>query len=119
VFVAGHWTPQLIEYAGGEDALGFAGEPSRTAEWSEVAAAEPEVVVVMPCGYDAARSLEEAEGHRAELEALDAREVVAVDASAYFSRPGPRLVDGLEALAHLLHPDLVPEPVAAERPLPL
>ena len=119
VFVAGHWTPQLIDYAGGEDALGFAGERSRTAEWAEVAAAEPEVVVVMPCGYDAARSLEEAEDHRAELEGLGAREVVAVDASAYFSRPGPRLVDGLEALAHLLHPDLVPEPAAAERPLPL
>jgi iron complex transport system substrate-binding protein len=119
VFVAGHWTPQLIDYAGGEDALGFAGERSRTAEWAEVAAAEPDVVVVMPCGYDAARSLQEAEDHRAELEELGAREVVAVDASAYFSRPGPRLVDGLEALAHLLHPDLVPEPAAAERPLPL
>ncbi len=119
VFVAGHWTPQLIEYAGGVDAVGFAGEPSRTAEWAEIAAVEPEVVVVMPCGYDAARSLEEAEGHRAELEALGAREVVAVDASAYFSRPGPRLVDGLEVLAHQLHPDLVPEPAAAERPLPL
>jgi iron complex transport system substrate-binding protein len=119
VFVAGHWTPQLIEYAGGVDALGFAGERSRTAEWAEIAAVEPEVVVVMPCGYDAARSLEEAEDHRAELEALGARDVVAVDASAYFSRPGPRVVDGLEVLAHLLHPDLVPEPVAAERPLPL
>jgi iron complex transport system substrate-binding protein len=119
VFVAGHWTPQLIEYAGGEDMLGLAGEHSRTAEWEEVAAVEPEVVVVMPCGYDAARALEEAEGHRTELEALGAREVVAVDAAAYFSRPGPRLVDGLEMLGHLLHPDLVPEPPAAERPLPL
>jgi len=119
VFVAGHWTPQLIEYAGGDDVLGLAGEHSRTAEWEEVAAAEPEVVVVMPCGYDAARALEEAEDHRAELEGLGAREVVAVDAAAYFSRPGPRLVDGLEMLGHLLHPDLVPEPVAAERPLPV
>jgi len=119
VFVAGHWTPQLIEYAGGDDVLGFSGEHSRTAEWDEVAAAEPEVVVVMPCGYDAGRALEEAEGHRTELEALGAREVVAVDAAAYFSRPGPRLVDGLEMLAHLLHPDLVPEPATAERPLPL
>ena len=119
VFVAGHWTPQLIEYAGGDDVLGFSGEHSRTAEWDEVAAAEPEVVVVMPCGYDAGRALEEAEEHRTELEALGAREVVAVDAAAYFSRPGPRLVDGLEVLAHLLHPDLVPEPATAERPLPL
>ena len=73
----------------------------------------------MPCGYDAGRALEEAEEHRTELEALGAREVVAVDAAAYFSRPGPRLVDGLEMLAHLLHPDLVPEPATAERPLPL
>ncbi len=99
--------------------LGLSGERSRTAEWDEVAASEPEVVVVMPCGYDAGRALEEAEVHRAELEALDAREIVAVDASAYFSRPGPRLVDGLEMLGHLLHPDLVPEPAAAERPLPV
>jgi len=119
VFIAGHWTPQLVEMAGGEDVLGFAGEHSRTAAWAEVAAAEPEVVVVMPCGFDTARSLEEAEEHRSELEALGAREVVAVDAAAYFSRPGPRLVDGLEVLGHLLHPDVVPEPAAAERPLPL
>src|SRR5438105_8185774 len=119
VFVAGHWTPQLIEYAGGDDVLGLAGEHSRTADWEEVAAAEPEVVVVMPCGYGAARALEEADQHRDELEALGARQVVAVDAAAYFSRPGPRLVDGLEMLGHLLHPDLVPEPPAAERPLPL
>ena len=61
VFVAGHWTPQLIEMAGGEDVLGFAGEPSRQATWEEVAAAQPEVVIVMPCGYDAARALVEAE----------------------------------------------------------
>ena len=67
----------------------------------------------------AGRALEEAEEHRTDLEALGAREVVAVDAAAYFSRPGPRLVDGLEMLAHLLHPDLVPEPATAERPLPL
>jgi iron complex transport system substrate-binding protein len=119
VFIAGHWTPQLIEYAGGEDVLGSAGEHSRTAEWDEVAAAEPEVVVVMPCGYDAARALEEAEQYRDQVEALGARQVVAVDAAAYFSRPGPRLVDGLELLANLLHPDLVPEPAAAERPLAL
>jgi iron complex transport system substrate-binding protein len=108
VFVAGHWTPQLIEMAGGEDVLGFAGEPSREATWEEVAAAQPEVVVVMPCGYDAARALVEAEEFAEKLRSLGADQVVAVNASAYFSRPGPRLADGLELLAHILHPDRVP-----------
>ncbi len=109
VFVAGHWTPQLIEMAGGEDVLGFDGEPSRQATWDEVAAAQPEVVIVMPCGYDAARALVEAEGFAGPLGALGADQVVAVNASAYFSRPGPRLIDGLELLAHILHPDRVPQ----------
>jgi iron complex transport system substrate-binding protein len=109
VFVAGHWTPQLIEMAGGDDILGFAGEPSRQATWEEVAAARPEIVIVMPCGYDAARALVEAEDFADRLRALGADQVVAVNASAYFSRPGPRLIDGLELLAHILHPDRVPQ----------
>ena len=109
VFVAGHWTPQLIEMAGGTDVLGLPGEPSLQATWEMVAAAEPDVVVVMPCGYDAARSLEEAERHADQLRSLGAMRVVAIDASATFSRPGPRLVDGLETLAHILHPRAVPD----------
>ena len=109
VFVAGHWTPQLIELAGGVDVLGLAGEPSLQATWEMVAAAAPEVVVVMPCGYDAARSLEEAEIYAEQLRSLGAQRVVAIDASATFSRPGPRLVDGLETLAHILHPRAVPQ----------
>ena len=113
VFVAGHWTPQLIEYAGGSDVLGLSGEPSEQRSWEEVAGAAPEVVVVMPCGYDAERAAEEAYDHAAELAELGARRVVAVDASAYFSRPGPRLIDGLELLAHVLHPDRRPEAPAA------
>ena len=108
VFVAGHWTPQLIEMAGGEDVLGFSGEPSRQATWEEVAAGQPEIVIVMPCGYDATRALVGAEEFANRLRALGADQVVAVDASAYFSRPGPRLIDGLELLAHILHPDRVP-----------
>ena len=108
-FAAGHWTPQLIEYAGGEDVLGFAGEHSEQRSWQEVAAAQPDVVIVMPCGYDAEIAHREAEMHRDELSALGAGEIVAVDAASYFSRPGPRLVDGLELLAHILHPELVPE----------
>jgi iron complex transport system substrate-binding protein len=108
-FVAGHWVPQLIEYAGGEDALGFAGERSEETTWEEVAAAQPDVAIVMPCGYDAEIAHREAEMHRDELAALGVGEVVAVNAAAYFSRPGPRIVDGLELLAHIIHPELVPE----------
>jgi iron complex transport system substrate-binding protein len=108
-FAGGHWIPQLIDYAGGEDVLGFAGERSEERTWEEVAAAQPDVVVVMPCGYDAEIAHREAEMHRDELLALGAGEVVAVDAASYFSRPGPRIIDGLELLAHILHPDRVPE----------
>jgi iron complex transport system substrate-binding protein len=120
-FVAGHWTPQLVEWAGGEDVLGFSGEPSFATDWDTVAAAQPDVVVVMPCGYDAPRAHEEAETFRSELDGVGAGQVVAVDASSYFSRPGPRIVDGLELLAYLLHPDRFPEPppALAERALEL
>jgi len=113
-FAAGHWTPQLIEYAGGEDVLGFAGEPSQERTWDEVAAAEPDIVIVMPCGYDAQIAHREAEMHREELLSLGAGEVVAVNAAAYFSRPGPRIVDGLELLAGILHPELLPAASSAE-----
>jgi len=110
VFTAGHWTPQLIEYAGGIDVLGLAGEHSEQRTWEEVAAARPDVVVVMPCGFDAERAAEEAYEYADELDEIGARRVVAVDAAAYFSRPGPRLVDGLELMAHILHPETVSEP---------
>lgn len=104
VFVGGHWVPQLIEYAGGVDLLGLPGEPSEQRSWEEVAAARPEVVIVAPCGYDAERAAQEADAYGAQLDALGARVVVG-DGSAWFSRPGPRLVDGLEWLARALHPD--------------
>lgn len=109
LYVAGHWTPQLVEYAGGVDVLGNPGEHSAVVPWEVAAAARPDVVVCMPCGYDAERSREEALAHADRLRSLGARRVVAVDAAAWFSRPGPRLVEGLEALAHILHPDRVPE----------
>ncbi len=112
VYVAGHWTPQMIELAGGEDVLGLPGEPSQTVTWEELATAEPEVVVAMPCGYDEARAYEEAAAYASDLARLGAQRVVAVNASAYFSRPGPRLIDGLELLAHILHPQRVSEPPA-------
>jgi len=116
-YVAGHWTPQLIEYAGGIDPLGLAGEPSERRSWEELVAAQPDVVVVMPCGYDAERAREEAYAYADELAALGAERVVAVDAAAFFSRPGPRLVDGLELLAHVLHPDRVPDAPRAALPV--
>jgi iron complex transport system substrate-binding protein len=109
VFIAGHWTPQMIDMAGGTDLLGFAGEHSEQLDWALLEASKPEVVVCIPCGYDGPRALAEAEQFSDRLRALGAKEVVALDAAAYFSRPGPRLVDGLETLAHALHPDRVTE----------
>jgi iron complex transport system substrate-binding protein len=107
-FVGGHWVPEMIDLAGGEDVLGSPGARSRTLSWDEVRASRPDVVVVMPCGFDAPAAQREARAHAGELAALGARAVHAVEAAAYFSRPGPRLVDGVELLAHLLHPDRVP-----------
>jgi iron complex transport system substrate-binding protein len=109
VFVAGHWTPQIIELAGGVDLLGFPGEHSEQLPWEAIEAAKPEVVLCIPCGYDGPRALAEAEQFTDKLRAIGAQETIALDAAAYFSRPGPRLVDGLETLAHALHPDRVPE----------
>jgi iron complex transport system substrate-binding protein len=107
-FAAGHWIPQLIEYAGGEDVIGFPGENSEELTWPAVQAAQPDIVIVMPCGYDAEIAHREAEMHREQLAAVGAGEVVAVDAASYFSRPGPRIIDGLELLASILHPELLP-----------
>ncbi|HYI81383.1 MAG TPA: ABC transporter substrate-binding protein [Thermoleophilaceae bacterium] len=109
LFLGGHWVPTMIELAGGSDVLGVAGAKSRTAEWAEIEQARPEVVVSMPCGYGTERAAEETLIERERLAALGAR-VVAVDASSYFSRPGPRLVEGVELLAHVLHPALVAAP---------
>jgi len=115
-YAAGHWTPQLIEFAGGEDVLGFAGEPSEQQTWELIAAAEPDLVIVMPCGFDAEIAHREAEMQHDRLAALGAGRVVAVDAAAYFSRPGPRIIEGLELLAHIFHPELlaIPDELAAK-----
>jgi iron complex transport system substrate-binding protein len=113
VFVGGHWIPQMLEMAGGFDLLGMPGERSRVVEWDEVREASPDAVVLMQCGYDVAKSAVEAEEYADQLRSVGAARVFASDASSYFSRPGPRLVDGLELLANGLHPELVPEPAAA------
>jgi iron complex transport system substrate-binding protein len=103
VYAGGHWVPEMIAAAGGDDILGEPGQRSRVVGWDEVAAARPDVVVVMPCGLYANESAAQARAHGARLRALAAGRVVAVDAASSFSRPGPRLVDGVELLAHLLH----------------
>jgi iron complex transport system substrate-binding protein len=109
-FIGGHWVPEMIEIAGGTDVLGVAGVKSRTAEWDEITAAKPDVVVAMPCGWDAAQARTEVSGHAPEVAAIGAERIWAVDAAASFSRPGPRLVEGTELLAHLLHADRVDAP---------
>ena len=117
-YCAGHWLPEMIAAAGGTDALAKPGERSRQIEWDEVEAAQPEAVVVMPCGLYAREAEAEARRHRDRLAGLGASRLWAVDAASSFSRPGPRLADGVELLGHLLHPDLVPPPTTLEwRPL--
>ena len=105
-FAAGHWVPEMVELAGGEEVLGRAGEASFSTVWDAVLAEEPELVVLAPCGFDAARAAREA---RDALPPLPCR-VVAVDANAYFSRPAPRVADGVAQLGFLLHPEAVPDP---------
>jgi len=109
-FVAGHWVPEMISIAGGDDVAGPPGLKSPEVSWGELSGLTPDVVVAMPCGsyVDGARS--QVLEHWFRLEDLRARQVFAVDAASTFSRPGPRLVDGVELLGHLLHPDLVPAP---------
>ena len=109
LYVAGHWVPQMVELAGGEDVLGLPGEKSRGADPAELEAAAPDVIVSMPCGYYAEQAAAETMKQRDRLAPSGAR-VVAVDAAAYFSRPGPRLVEGIELLGHVLHPERVPAP---------
>ncbi len=103
-FCAGHWLPEMIERAGGVDVLGSAGQPSSTTTWGRVAELEPELVILGPCGFDADQAAERAVGLELTMPA------VAVDGDGYYSRPAPRLADGVRQLAHLLHPEVVPDP---------
>lgn len=113
IFPGGHWVPEQVRIAGGVDALWEAGAPSIDVPWERVVDSAPDVLVLMPCGFGTARALADAElivGRPgfADLPAARSGRVFATDGSAYFSRPGPRLVDGIEILAALLHPDLFP-----------
>jgi iron complex transport system substrate-binding protein len=109
-FVGGHWIPRMIEIAGGVDVAGPAGAKSPEVEWEALAALAPDLIVVMPCGWYVEESRAQALEHWERIESLGAKRVFAVDAASTYSRPGPRLVDGVELLAHLLHPDLVDPP---------
>ena len=109
-FVGGHWVPEMIAAAGGEDVAARAGQRSREASWDELESLRPEHVVVMPCGLSVDDARAQAAEHASEVGALGAVAAHAVDAASSFSRPGPRLVDGIELLAHLLHPTLVTRP---------
>jgi iron complex transport system substrate-binding protein len=111
LFCGGHWVPEMISLAGGEDPLGRAGEDSVRMDWDDVARAQPEMIIVSPCGYRLDRAAELAR----KMPRISDATVYAVDANAYFARPGPRVVEGVELLAHLFHPDLVSWP-HADRP---
>ena len=104
LFCAGHWVPEMIEAAGGYDPIGRAQGDSVRMGWEEVVAAEPTAIIVSPCGY----GLDQSAALARELPTLDGVQVYAVDANAYFARPGPRVADGVELLGHLFHPELVP-----------
>jgi len=123
LFNAGHWVPEQVAIAGGVDLLGTPGERSRVIEWDVVVGADPDVLVCMPCGFDVERAATDAAGLRAqpgwgELRSVRAHRAFAVDGNAYFSRPGPRVVDGVELLASLFHPGLI-DPPAGARFIPL
>ena len=114
-YVGGHWVPEMVAKAGGQDCLGRAGQPSFRVAAEEIAASGAEIIVVMPCGFHVERIASEynaadfPDGYLG-LPAVREQRVFAVNANSYFSRPGPRLAEGVALLAHLLHPDLFPTP---------
>jgi iron complex transport system substrate-binding protein len=109
LYVAGHWVPEMVRLAGGFDILGQEGRPSRETSWEEVAAAQPDLLIAMPCGYSIERTMAElaspGPAHTLWAHSLRHRHNIAVvEAASYFSRPGPRLIDGVELLEALFHP---------------
>jgi iron complex transport system substrate-binding protein len=119
LYVAGHWVPEIVEIAGGNDILGTAGEPSAKIAWDAVIAAMPEILILMPCGFDLQRAVRESSllknrpGWQT-LPAVKDGRVFAVSGADYFSRPGPRLIDGLKILSQLVHPELFPTAISSE-----
>lgn len=114
VFVPGHWGPEMIDAAGGRSLFGFPGRRSQQVEWAALDGADPDVVLVLPCGYGLEQARQEADQYRERLLAVAPRAIAAgrafvVDGSAYFNRSGPRVVDGVELLGRLLHPAQFPD----------
>ena len=110
-YCCGHWVPEMVELAGGEDALGRKGKDSVRIAWKDIAAWAPEILIVSPCGFDTKRAVAQAklllqQPGWSDLPAVQDGRVYAVNANAYFARPGPRVVDGVELLAHLIHPEI-------------
>lgn len=110
LYAAGHWVPEMVRLAGGLDVLGKNGSRSRETTWEEVAAAQPDILIVMPCGYSIERTMQElarpGQTQKEWARALDGwPNTYIVEAASYFSRPGPRLVDGVELLASIIHPN--------------
>ena len=113
-FSAGHWVPEMVRFAGGEELFAKAGESSVRLSWTEIFEAAPEVLVLMPCGFDVVRTIREARvlpelPGWSDLPAVKSGRVWAVDGNSYFSRPAPRLVEGVEILARILHPRAFPD----------
>ncbi len=109
LYAAGHWVPEMVQLAGGQDVLAQPGSPSRVVTWNEVLAAAPDVLIVMPCGFSVERTQEELfqlmqQPGQWRLSPNLEQHTFLVDAASYFSRPGPRLIDGVELLAAILHP---------------
>ncbi len=123
LFVAGHWVPEMIELAGGQPLLAAKGEKSKRVEPKDVVMSAPQTAILMPCGYHLDRAVKEAPAATAQtwwqdLPAARNRRVWVTDGSSYFNRPGPRLVEGLEILAHILHPEIFKQPPSSRAAVP-
>lgn len=124
LFCAGHWNPELIGFSGGMEMLGVAGARSQSVSWEQLIAVDPEVLLIACCGFDVERSIEdvsrltERPGWRS-LSCVASERVYVIDGSAYCNRPGPRLLDSLEMIAHTLHPEIHPLPAGLPNATPV
>ena len=123
IYAAGHWVPEMVELAGGNDGLGVKSEPSAKIQWTEILEFQPEILVLMPCGFGVQRATQESKLLKKleswnKIPAVKSGNVFVANGHAYFSRPGPRLADGLEILAQIIHPEIFswnPPPDAVHR----
>jgi len=112
IFSAGHWVPEMVSKAGGVDRLTQSSQPSIRIDWDRIVNYDPEILILMPCGFNLDRTIQDSESIRRyngwqTLRAIQNHHVFGVNGTAYFNRPGPRIVDGLAILAEILHPDIV------------